>query len=88
MMDNNALIDIIGWIGAVAVLVAYGLVSTKKLESNSTAYHLLNLAGGIFLITNTIYYRAYPSTMVNLVWAGIAVYGIVKYSKAAEKRHE
>lgn len=79
-MGYNTLIDVLGWIGAVAILVAYGLVSTKKLESHSTAYQMLNLVGGILLIANTIYYRAYPSAALNTVWAGIAVYTIVRYS--------
>jgi len=71
-------IDVIGWAGAVAVLVAYFLVSNKKLEGDSFAYQLLNLAGGSFLIMNTLFYRAYPSTLVNLVWIGIAVHALVK----------
>jgi drug/metabolite transporter (DMT)-like permease len=79
MTDNSVLIDVIGWIGAVAILVAYALVSARKLEGNSLPYQLLNLAGGACLIVNTIYYRAYPSTFVNLVWAGIAIYTIVTY---------
>jgi drug/metabolite transporter (DMT)-like permease len=82
MTDNSVLIDVIGWIGAVAILVAYALVSTRKLEGNSTPYQLLNLAGGVCLIVNTIYYKAYPSTFVNLVWAGIAIYTIVRYGVA------
>ena len=60
MTDNSVLIDVIGWIGAVAILVAYALVSTTTLEGNSTPYQLVNLAGGACLIVNTIYYRAYP----------------------------
>ena len=79
MTDNSVLIDVIGWIGAVSILVAYALVSAKKLEGTSTPYQLLNLAGGVCLIANTIYYRAYPSTFVNLVWAGIAIYTIGRY---------
>jgi drug/metabolite transporter (DMT)-like permease len=79
MTDNSILIDVIGWIGAISILVAYALVSTRKLEGNSIPYQLLNLAGGACLIVNTIYYRAYPSTFVNLVWAGIAICTIVTH---------
>jgi hypothetical protein len=82
MTDNSVLIDVIGWIGAVAILVAYALVSTRKLEGTSLPYQLLNLVGGACLIANTIYYKAYPSTFVNLVWAGIAIYTIVRYGVA------
>jgi hypothetical protein len=88
MTNNSVLIDVIGWIGAVAILVAYALVSTRKLEGTSTPYQLLNLAGGACLIVNTLYYRAYPSTFVNLVWAGIAIYTIGRYGGGRRRRGE
>jgi hypothetical protein len=59
------LIDIIGWIGSVEVIAAYGLNSYQKLKSDSTIFQLLNLTGAIFLIINTIYYHAYPSAFIN-----------------------
>ena len=60
------------------VLLAYALVSTGKLEGDSFAYQLLNLAGAAFLIVNSSYYGAYPSVGVNVVWIGIAVFALVK----------
>jgi hypothetical protein len=72
-MEHNLLIDIIGWVGAVALLAAYGLVSAKRLEGNSVRYQLLNLLGGGLLILNSFYYGAYPSVGVNVVWIVIAI---------------
>jgi hypothetical protein len=69
----STLIDILGWIGGVTILVAYGLVSTRKVEGDSLVYQLLNLMGSILLILNSFYYGAYPSVGVNVVWIGIAV---------------
>lgn len=65
-------IDIIGWIGSVEVIAAYGLNSYQKIKSDSLLFQLLNLTGGIFLIINTLYYSAYPSTFINIVWVAIA----------------
>ena len=78
-MHANAVIDAIGWIGALLILVAYAAVSTKRLEGHSTAYQLLNLAGALLLIVNTVYYGAYPSSVVNLAWVGIAVYTLARH---------
>ncbi len=39
-------------------------------------YQLLNIIGSLLLVANTIFYRAYPSSFVNLIWAGIAVFSI------------
>jgi len=68
--------DIIGWVGAAAVLVAYFLVSTQRLAGNSVVYQTLNMIGGLCLILNTLYYGAYPSSGVNVVWVGIALYSL------------
>lgn len=77
-MNNEALVDIVGWIGAIALLVAYALISARRVEGDSTSYQSLNLVGSVLLIVNTVYYRAYPSAFLNLVWGAIAVYAIGK----------
>jgi hypothetical protein len=75
-MNNHTWFDAIGWLGAAALLVAYAMVSSKKLEPDSTLYQLLNIVGSLFLVANTIFYRAYPSSFVNVIWAGIAIFSI------------
>jgi len=79
------LIDILGWVGSVEVVTAYGLNSYQKIKSDSLTFQLLNLTGAIFLIINSIYKEAYPFTFINTVWsviAMVAIMGIVK-----KKRH-
>ena len=83
-MDVNLAVIIIGWAGAVAVLVAYFLVSTKRLRGESVAYQLLNLAGGGCLIVNTVYRGAHPSSFVNVVWVGIALYAVSRGRRARD----
>jgi hypothetical protein len=75
-MNNHIWFDAIGWLGAAALLVAYAMVSSKKLEGDSTVYQLLNIVGSLLLAANTVFYRAYPSSFVNLIWTGIAVFSI------------
>lgn len=72
------LIDIIGWIGSIEVIAAYGLNSYQKIKPDSVLFQLLNLTGALFLIVNTIYYRAYPSAFINVVWVIIAVLSLVR----------
>jgi len=74
----DRLSDILGWAGAGLLLAAYVLVSSKRLEGDSVAYQLLNLAGSALLIVNSAYYGAYPSVGVNVVWIGIAVFTITR----------
>jgi hypothetical protein len=77
-MTNNAWFDAIGWAGAVALLVAYAMVSSRRLEGDSAAYQLLNISGSLLLAANTIFYGSYPSTFVNLIWAVIAAFSVVR----------
>ena len=76
-MNNQLWFDAIGWVGAIALLVAYALVSSKRLQGDSAAFQLLNIGGSLLLAANTIFYGSYPSTFVNLVWAAIAALAIV-----------
>jgi hypothetical protein len=75
-MNNNVWFDAIGWSGAAALLVAYAMVSSKKLEGDSTAFQFLNIVGSLLLAVNTVFYRAYPSSFVKMIWIGIAVFSI------------
>ena len=80
MVNNNVWVDILGWLGAFAVLIAYALVSSKRVSGDNIYYQILNLVGSIFLIINTIHYGAYPSTFVNIAWFCIAACAILNSS--------
>ncbi len=67
-----------GWLGAVAVLAAYALVSTRRVEGDSIFFQSLNIIGSIFLMMNSFYFEAFPSVVVNFVWVGIAVYSLMR----------
>jgi len=84
-MDFQFLIDILGWAGGVALVIAFGLNSLGKIEAQSLSYQLLNLFGGVALIINTAFYGAFPSTFVNVVWVFIALYAIWKIFIKNEK---
>jgi len=77
-MKHSLLIDIIGWVGAVILLLAYGLISTRRTDGGSIGYQLLNLVGSALLMLNSFFYGAYPSSGVNIVWIGIALYALFR----------
>lgn len=72
-------IEAIGIIGAIEVLIAYGLNSYQKLKSDSMGFNLLNLTGGILLVTYSIYKEAWSNMAINIVWMVIALIGIAKF---------
>ena len=77
--------DAVGWAGAAALLIAYAMVSHKKLEGDSGAYQALNIGGSLLLAANTIFYGSYPSTFVNLIWAAIAFFSIARRKRFASR---
>jgi drug/metabolite transporter (DMT)-like permease len=79
-------VDILGWAGAILILAGYALISFRKVEGNSLAYQLMNIFGSIFLAVNTLYYGAIPSSLVNIIWAIIAVFAILTIAKKWRKR--
>ena len=73
MTTAGIAIDILGWLGALVVVAAYSLISYGSVDGRSPIYQTLNLIGSILLIVNTAWHRAWPSSVVNLVWVGIAI---------------
>jgi hypothetical protein len=72
------LIEILGWIGSIMILAAYGLNSYQKIQSDSWTFLLLNSIGGIFLIVYTVHKEAYANTFINIAWVVIAVPALLR----------
>lgn len=68
--------EIIGWIGALLYIIAYFLVSIKKIRADHLTFQLLNISGGVCLIVNSLHQSDYPSVFTNGVWAAIGVFAI------------
>ena len=81
-MQHHLVIDIVGWIGAIVLLLAYLAVSRGSTQGTSFKYQFWNAIGSVFLLINAAYYRAFPSSFVNFVWIGIAIVTIHNNRKA------
>ena len=77
----DIIIEIIGWIGMALILLAYILLETDKIEEETITYNGLNIVGGLTLLVNTVYNQAYPAAGLNIAWAIIGVYGIMRGMK-------
>ncbi|MCS5508999.1 hypothetical protein NY546_06795 [Curtobacterium flaccumfaciens pv. flaccumfaciens] len=73
--------EFLGWFGAVTVLAGYILFSTGKIP-NGPLYQLFNLVGGLAVAINVAAHHAVPSTIVNGIWAIVAVVVLVKMGRA------
>ncbi len=70
------IINIVGWIGAVSLLVGYLLVSNGKLHGKSYTYQALNMIGSGGFIINSYYFGAMPSVGLNIIWMIIGVHTV------------
>jgi hypothetical protein len=76
------LVNVAGWIGMALLLGAFALVSKGTLAGTSRLYQLMNLVGAALLIINSGYYRAWPSAVLNVIWVGIGVFGLLRSRRA------
>jgi hypothetical protein len=76
----TVLVAVAGWVGAVLVLVAYVLLSTRRIDGHSTTYHVMNLLGAACIAANSGWNGAIPSAVVNVIWIGIAIYALSRPS--------
>ena len=78
----NLVIEIVGWAGAGLILLAYLLLSAGRLAARSVLYQGLNLIGAIAFVINSGWNGAIPSATLNVVWAGIAIFALVRMARA------
>lgn len=74
MIEN--LVAAAGWAAMLLIIAAYYLVTIGRLSGQSRAYQWLNILGAAGFIINSGYNHAYPSAVLNVVWAGIAFYAL------------
>ena len=81
-------IHVVGWSGALVVLLAYALVSTRRVEGDSVFFQVLNIFGAALLSVNTFYLGAYPSSFVNVIWIGIGGYALYRRQRNLPTTHK
>lgn len=74
---NGDFAEIMGWIGTVTYIIAYLLLSLRKLKAEKALYHCLNVLGSVGLMINGFYYGNFPSVFVNIAWFIIATLAII-----------
>jgi hypothetical protein len=69
---------IFGFIGTILVLLAYLLLSAKKIDAESVKYQGMNLIGAVLLIIYAVVLTAWASVLLNVVWGFIAIFALAK----------
>lgn len=76
--------DILGWIGMILVLLAYGLLSLNKINTGKL-YQILNLIAAIFMAIGLFPKNAWFSFALQVIWGIIAIIGLIKLLNKQKK---
>lgn len=76
--------DILGWIGMILVLLAYGLLSLNKINTGKL-YQILNLIAAIFMAIGLFPKNAWFSFALQVIWGIIAIIGLIKLLNKPKK---
>ena len=79
-------VEIVGWAGALLILLAYLFLSAGKLTGQSLVYQAMNVAGAAGFIVNGWWHGALPSAVLNIIWmliGGIALWRIMKRRRSS-----
>lgn len=68
--------NVLAVIGSVLLLFGFYRVNIGRWTNKSFWYELDNVIGAALIIVYQIYYHAFVSVVVNLIWAGVAVVGL------------
>jgi hypothetical protein len=68
----------LGWLGAGALLAAFGLLERARLRPGSRSYLALNLFGSAGLAVASGAVGAWPSASLNAVWLVIGLISVVR----------
>jgi hypothetical protein len=71
-------INIYGWYGVVAIVLAYFLLSFSIIDSTNIWYQVLNATGAFGVLIESLYKKDYQSMTLNIVWTLIATVAIIK----------
>jgi hypothetical protein len=77
----NVWIEVIGWSGALLIIVAYGLISAGRLDARSPPYQVMNIVGAAGFIVNSGWNGALPSVGLNIVWLCIGVFTLLRRAR-------
>jgi len=67
-------VEVVGWAGALLILLGYLLITAGKLTGKSLLYQAMNVLGAAGFAINGWWHRALPSAALNVVWLLIGAF--------------
>ncbi len=74
---NKIFVEILGWYGTLAIIMAYILVSFSFISAHSILFQILNGTGAIGIVIISLYKKAYQPAVLNVIWTLVALIAIL-----------
>ena len=78
-------VEIVGWAGAMLILLAYLLLSAGKLTGQSLVYQGMNVVGAAGFVVNGWWHGALPSATLNVLWLAIGAFASIRILRRRRK---
>lgn len=76
----------LGWVGAVAGLVAYAMVSRGRWDADSLAFQGTNMLAGVTMLTVAATNGVWPSAAANIAAILIGVHAVTTVLRAKKRK--
>jgi len=76
------MVDAAGWLAALLILGGYALLTAGKVTARSPLYQGMNVVGAVGFVINSGYFKAWPSAVLNVIWAGIGIVALIRIAAA------
>ena len=76
MTATEIAVEVVGWGGALLILLAYLLLSMGRLTGQSPVYQWMNVFGAAGFTINGWWHGALPSAALNVLWMGIGGFAL------------
>jgi hypothetical protein len=75
------LVQVIGWFGALLLIISYLLISFDLLLASNPRFQILNILGALLLGYSSIMLGAWFSLGLNIFWIAIALVALITNKK-------
>lgn len=82
----NTLVVLGGWLGAAEILLAYVLVSSRRMRGDSLRYQALNVSGSFLVMLSCVTTGAWSSVIINLFYLVVGVSVLMTARRADVQR--
>ena len=71
-------VQIVSLLGAAGILTPFAAVQFDRLRPESPTYNILNLIGSLLLLVVAVIEVQYGFILLEIVWAGVSIRGLVR----------